>query len=152
MEKLVKFITSAGGIGYLRGGGTLASLAGLVLASFFLQVPDGYLFLLTLSIMAGFLLVGRAEVLFNEKDSRKIVIDEVVGVLFAFFHVPFQLFYLAVGFMLYRVFDIAKIYPARKIEEMAGATGVMGDDILAGLYTNAILSLINLAFIRLNAP
>jgi len=76
----------------------------------------------------------------NEKDSRKLVWDELVGFLIAVAFVPFtwQLAVLAV--MLERALDIFKIPPAHWIERrVPGGWGIVGDDVIAGLYTLAIL-------------
>ncbi|MEC9302239.1 MAG: phosphatidylglycerophosphatase A, partial [Acidobacteriota bacterium] len=72
-------------------------------------------------------------------DPGIIVIDEIVGMLltFAFLNVGFGS--LVFGFVLFRVFDIVKPYPARACERLPGGWGVMADDVVAALYAQAVL-------------
>ena len=73
------------------------------------------------------------------KDPQKVVIDEVSGQLIAL--VPAALSPAVVpviaGFALFRLFDIFKPYPIRKLESLPGGLGVMADDALAGVYAAA---------------
>lgn len=79
---------------------------------------------------------GRAEVVFGEQDSGKIVIDEVAGFLVTMTAVPFSWWALAAGFLLFRFFDIAKIPPARYFDRrMKNGFGVVLDDVVAGIYS-----------------
>lgn len=76
----------------------------------------------------------------GEKDSRKLVWDEIVGFLFAIAFVPFTWQLALVAFFLERFLDIVKIPPANWIERRwPGGWGVVGDDVVAGLYTCALL-------------
>jgi len=79
---------------------------------------------------------GRAEVIFNEKDSGKIVIDEVVGYLVTMTAIPFDWRYMVAGFFLFRLFDIVKPQPARWFDrKMKNGYGVVLDDVAAGIYS-----------------
>ncbi|MDP4267908.1 MAG: phosphatidylglycerophosphatase A [Bacteroidota bacterium] len=79
------------------------------------------------------------------KDPSKIVVDEVVGMWISLFMLPFK-WEIAIGaFILFRFFDIAKPLLIRKMENFKGGWGVMMDDVLAGLYSNLILQIINLS-------
>jgi phosphatidylglycerophosphatase A len=81
------------------------------------------------------------------KDSKHIIIDEFCGYLLSVVFVPKNTEYLLVGFILFRVFDILKPPPIRKIEKgISGGAGVMLDDILAAVYTNICLQLWRLLF------
>ena len=76
------------------------------------------------------------------KDSGRIVIDEFCGYLLAVIFIPKKTGYLLVSFVLFRVFDILKPPPIRKIENfVAGGAGIMLDDILAAVYTNVCIQL-----------
>jgi phosphatidylglycerophosphatase A len=74
------------------------------------------------------------------KDPGKVVIDEVAGQLIALLAVPGGLWTrghaltVLAAFILFRIFDIVKPYPARRLEGMHGGVGIMADDLVAGLY------------------
>ena len=90
----------------------------------------------------------RAEKVFEQKDASQIVIDEVCGQLISFAFVPvFAVktsghLTLVAGFALFRLFDIFKPYPIRRLEALGSGLGVMADDILAGIYAAIVLSLL----------
>jgi phosphatidylglycerophosphatase A len=77
------------------------------------------------------------------KDPRVVVIDEVSGQLIALTPLAllpsFSLTALVMGFLLFRLFDIFKPYPIRKLERLHGGLGVMADDALAGVYAAALV-------------
>lgn len=78
----------------------------------------------------------------GEKDSRRLVWDEIVGFLFAIAFVPFTWQIALLAFLLERFLDIVKVPPANWIERRwPGGWGVVGDDVVAGLYTCALLHL-----------
>jgi phosphatidylglycerophosphatase A len=93
-----------------------------------------------------FLLLGtRASSAMRQRfgpDPSRVVVDEVVGFWIALFAVPKSLALVAIGFVLFRVFDIWKPFPIRKIETLPQGWGIMADDILAGIYTNVLLRLV----------
>jgi len=69
------------------------------------------------------------------------VIDEVAGVMLAFFLLPLTPAVAVTTFFLFRAFDMFKIYPVNKFEEIEGSAGVMLDDLFAGLYTNITMQI-----------
>ncbi len=77
----------------------------------------------------------------GEKDPGVIVIDEFAGQFLALLALPPTWAVLAAGFVLFRLFDIVKPPPARRLESLPGATGIMADDLVAGLYANLLLQL-----------
>jgi phosphatidylglycerophosphatase A len=82
----------------------------------------------------------RAErLLGGAKDPGAIVIDEVAGMTLTV--APFALTpaVLAVGFILFRIFDVTKPFPARASQHFAGGIGVMVDDLIAGLYALVVI-------------
>ena len=86
---------------------------------------------------------SEAERIFNEHDSPKIVIDEVLGMAATMFFNPLGWQYMAAGFLIFRLFDIIKPPPARWIDrEVSGGMGVMLDDLAAAVYANLALRLI----------
>ncbi|HEX7957966.1 MAG TPA: phosphatidylglycerophosphatase A [Pyrinomonadaceae bacterium] len=86
----------------------------------------------------------RAEKLLGKKDPGAVVVDEVAGQLITFLFVPWAAGAWAVwaGFIAFRVFDIWKPYPIRRLEGLGGGLGIMADDMLAGFYAAAAMSLL----------
>lgn len=127
-------------VGYLPFiPGTFASLAAI---GVFYLVKDKacvYILVTAVSIISGFLFAGEAEKIFNKKDARCIVIDEVSGMLLGLLFVPYNTKIVVIAFLLFRIFDSLKPYPVRRLEKLKGGAGIMCDDIAAGLYTNIIL-------------
>jgi len=120
--------------------GTFASLIGVSI--FYLTRGNFWLmFLITASIIIlGFAVSGEAERMFNKKDAKYIVIDEVAGMLLSLMFLPFDIKFVIIAFVLFRLLDILKPYPANRFQDLSGSIGIMGDDIVAGLYTNLIIS------------
>jgi phosphatidylglycerophosphatase A len=86
---------------------------------------------------------GKAEILFGELDPRPIVIDEMAGFLISLLWLPVNPLTLCLGFALFRLFDIVKPPPISSVEKrMRGGWGVVIDDVLAGVFTNAVLRLL----------
>jgi phosphatidylglycerophosphatase A len=75
------------------------------------------------------------------KDPGFVVIDEVAGQLITLIGVPLDWKYLLAGFILFRSFDIVKPFPLRRLERLPGGTGIMLDDVGAGLYALVLLQL-----------
>ena len=86
------------------------------------------------AIFLSYLCVDRAEELYAEKDCKKIVIDDFSGMLITMLFLPRDFTFIISAFFLFRMFDMLKVYPANKIEELHGAKGIVGDDIIAGIY------------------
>lgn len=146
-----KAVVSVFFIGYLPLiPGTFGSLAGVGLFYLVGQSNSFVYFLsLVVVILLGLSLSGGAEKLFNKKDPSRVVIDEVAGMLIALAFMPLDLRIIVLGFILFRIFDTIKPYPADKIQNLHGAVGIMADDIIAGIYTNIVLQVVlNLARAR----
>jgi len=75
----------------------------------------------------------------GKKDDQRIVIDEFVGMLITFYFVKPNFAYLIIGFILFRLYDIYKPYPIKKIQNLPSGWGIMLDDILAGVYARIVL-------------
>lgn len=138
-------MASGGLLGYSPiAPGTVGSLLGILLYIPLSRLPLFYyaVFLLFASLLS-FKIADRAERHFGKKDCQVIVIDEVVGVFFTMFLFPPTFGYLASGFLIFRVFDIAKPFPARWVDRnIKGGRGVVLDDIVAGIYSNLSLHLL----------
>lgn len=87
---------------------------------------------------------GHSTKLFKHKDPSQAVVDEVIGQLLTFLFIPFTFSWklIFVGFLLFRLFDIWKPYPIDSLQNLPSGIGVCADDILAGVYAGAILSII----------
>jgi phosphatidylglycerophosphatase A len=95
--------------------------------------------------LAGTWAATRTEKLLGKKDPGAVVVDEVAGQLITFLFVPWQTTWtwtVVVGFIAFRVFDIWKPYPVRRLEGLGGGLGIMADDMLAGFYAAAVMSLL----------
>lgn len=145
MKKIILLLATGLGSGYSPvAPGTFGSLVGLLL-----YVPLSYLTLplylvtvLTFIILSAWVSTA-AEALLQAKDCQKIVIDEVAGILVTMALVPYSWKAAILGFVLFRIFDIVKPYPARLIQDkVTGGWGVVGDDVMAGIYANIVLQVI----------
>ena len=76
------------------------------------------------------------------KDSGRIVIDEIVGMLVTLVFLPVNVKIVWLGFFIFRAFDIIKPPPIRWLERLPHGWGVMTDDLIAGIYANLVLRLI----------
>jgi phosphatidylglycerophosphatase A len=140
---IIKTLSTFFYVGYLPFiPGTFGSIAGVFLFYFLKDNIQAYALFVPLLIILGFLIAGRAERLFNRKDARCIVIDEVSGMLLSLIFIPYDIRLVIIGFFLFRLLDTLKPYPAGSFEELKGSMGIMGDDIVAGLYTNIILQVV----------
>lgn len=134
----VKFLATWGGSGYAPvASGTFGTLAAI---PFYLLLahlsPPLYLLTLTAFFFLACWVSGRAEIIFQEQDCGKIVIDEVVGYLVTMTAIPLDWRYVVAGFFLFRFFDIAKIPPARWFDrQLKNGYGVVLDDVAAGVYS-----------------
>ncbi len=142
------------GVGYLPLiPGTFGSLVSVGLFLLFTQIVNGTsLVALVLSFtlivtFAGIWSASRTEELAGRKDPGKVVVDEVAGQMLAL--LPLTLFNLQsltrgviVSFILFRLFDIFKPYPAGRFERLKGGYGIMCDDLVAGAYAAVITSTI----------
>jgi len=68
-------------------------------------------------------------------DPPEVVIDEAAGFVLAVFLLPPSWVYISAGFVLFRIFDILKPFPLRRVERLKGGLGIVLDDLLAGIYT-----------------
>jgi phosphatidylglycerophosphatase A len=72
-------------------------------------------------------------------DPQEVVVDEVLGQWIAIAFIPFNFKSFLIAFILFRFFDISKIFPINKIEKIKGYLGVIGDDLFAGIITAIII-------------
>ena len=88
-------------------------------------------------------IAGRAEILFEDRDARPIVIDEMVGFLITLLYLPLNFLTLCLGFVLFRLFDIVKPPPITIVEKrFHGGWSIVLDDVIAGFFANVTLRLL----------
>jgi phosphatidylglycerophosphatase A len=147
MERIKELLSTFFFLGYAPvASGTFGSAGALVLAWLLCYLPEGIpyaavaLLLVILTLATGVPLGTWAEKRYGKKDPGPFVLDEVMG-----FFVPLCLFIherpgwdeLIAAFFLFRIFDIAKPFPGRRLESLPGGWGIMLDDLVAGLYALA---------------
>jgi phosphatidylglycerophosphatase A len=130
------------GIGYVPvAPGTFGSAVGLliwyVLPASFLAQGAAIAAVVVLGSWSGTI----AERRYRKVDPGYVVIDEVAGMLVTLFLVPAGWIGMVAGFLLFRLFDIVKPYPANRLERIHGGLGIMADDVMAGIYANLALRL-----------
>jgi phosphatidylglycerophosphatase A len=87
----------------------------------------------------GFWSAGRAETHFGKRDPGKVVIDEIAGQMLSLLWIPLSMGTALAGFFFFRLFDILKPFPCRRLEKLPGSSGIMADDLMAALYANLVL-------------
>ena len=145
MHFLITFLASGAYLGYAPvASGTFGTLAAIPLFFLFDELRDvsTVLYLATYigAVAASCWIAGQAEELFAEHDSGKIVIDEVVGFLATTLFITPTWTNIIVAFLIFRVADVIKPYPASLIDaKWPGGRGVTLDDVVSGLYSNLVM-------------
>ena len=128
------------GVGYVRvAPGTFGSAAGLLLWWLLPEAPA-----IQGAVIVALFVVGSwsgtvAERHFGTTDPGQVVIDEVMGMLITLFLIPVGWRGAAAGFLLFRIADVIKPFPANTLERLPGGIGVMADDAMAAVYANLAL-------------
>ncbi len=144
-RRLLVFFATGAYLGYAPvASGTFGTLAGVALYPVFdaLRQRSLILYLITFGglIAAAIVIAGEAEALFGEKDSGKITIDEVAGYIAATLFLRPSARVILASFLLFRFFDVVKLWPASYFDrEARGGLGVVLDDVVSGLYANLAL-------------
>jgi phosphatidylglycerophosphatase A len=139
------FVATCGYLGYVPfAPGTFGSAAGLVV---FAAVRWSGSTTLELALIVFLLAIGVwsadvAERHFGRVDPGPVVLDEVAGMLITLALIPVTLTGAIVGFLLFRVLDVIKPWPANRMEALPGGLGVMADDAMAAVYGNVIMRLL----------
>ena len=146
MTRLAVFLASAGYAGYVPfAPGTIGSLVGLILYAgiHWAHAPlFAELAILAVVLVVGVWAAGITERHLGLEDPGPVVIDEVAGMLIPLVLTGVGWSGAVAGFLLFRLFDIVKPYPASKLERLGGGLGIMADDVMAGLYANVALQLL----------
>jgi phosphatidylglycerophosphatase A len=145
VTRLAVFIATVGYCGYFPiAPGTVGSAAGLVfyLLVWWAQSPIVEVGLIVALFAAGVWAGTITERYFGGIDPGPIVLDEVVGMLITLAFIPVGVAGALAGFVLFRIFDVVKPYPAGRLEQLHGGLGVMADDAMAAVYANLSLRLL----------
>ena len=150
--RLVKSIVTFFFIGNAKvAPGSIASVATVLLFYFFAAHLNIFLFILIISVIIflSFVAVSSYTAELLEKDRSEIVIDEVIGQSIALFPLlifvetnPPEFFMCIISLLFFRFFDIFKPYPINKFDKMNNTFGVIFDDIIAGIFSAFLLTLI----------
>ena len=152
MRFAVLLLATGGFVGYFPiASGTVGTVVGvpifLLTASAQHAWPSLALLLLALATLVGCWVAGRAEEILEEHDSHAIVLDEILGYLAATLLLPATWDHALTAFLVFRLFDVVKPFPANVIDQrLPGGYGVVLDDVVAGLYANLATRLIHLFF------
>jgi phosphatidylglycerophosphatase A len=144
MRRAALLIASCGGAGYFPvAPGTVGSAVGIVVDRLLRAALSPLLHGMAILAIswAGTVAATAVEKDLARKDPSVVVVDELAGMLLAVYLLPLSWFGLAVGFVLFRLFDIVKPYPCRQAERLSGGIGIMTDDLIAGVYTHVLLRL-----------
>lgn len=130
--------------------GTFGSLVGVGLFWFMASMaPLHYALVVVILFFAGIFVCGQTARDVGAVDPGFIVFDEIVGFLVAMYLMPASWRWIAGGFVVYRFFDIWKPFPIHWVEDRLGlGSGIMVDDVIAGIYTLMILHLVRLLIER----
>lgn len=141
---LVLFGVTGGFVGYLPvAPGTWGSLVGVgivIAVRHFSLLP--YIALCIIGTLLGVWLCAVARHVFKLEDPQRAVVDEIVGVMITMIGMPVTPYWLLAGFILFRIFDVMKPFPANIADErIKSGWGVMLDDVIAGIYGCIVLHL-----------
>jgi phosphatidylglycerophosphatase A len=153
LKKIILFFATGFGSGYFPVfPGTVGSAVGV--GVFFLlrliSLSPVLFFVNTVTIsILGVWVSWKVEEYLEQKDPRIIVIDEIAGQLVTlslFFFVPASGYYIIAGFVIFRIFDIFKPFPIRRLERIPYGWGVVFDDLMAGIYSLAVMIILYWGF------
>ncbi len=148
MKSLSKIIATFFGAGYFPvAPGTLTSLIVVLLYKFYLHSLSWpfYLLLLFLLFLVGIFTSTKYSLEIKKHDPRRIVIDEAFGQLLVLFQIGESWgtgwLPLLTCFLLFRIFDIIKPFPIKKVEMLPEGWGIVMDDLVAAVYAGVIINL-----------
>jgi phosphatidylglycerophosphatase A len=122
--------------------GTFGSAAGLLLWAILPPSNTVRAVAVVLVFVAGSWSGSVAERYFGRTDPGQVVIDEVMGMMMTLFWNPVGWRGAVIAFLLFRIADIIKPFPANRLERLPGGVGIMADDAMAAVYANLALRVI----------
>ena len=147
MRMLAVVLATGGGAGYSPiAPGTCGSLVALPLLPALASLRERslvlYLGLVAAVVVGAVWSAGKAEIVFGH-DSGRIVVDEVAGMVVTGLFLPATWLAAVLGFVAFRIFDVLKPPPAGAIDRgLAGGLGVVGDDLVAGVYAGIVARIV----------
>ena len=144
MSRLGLIVATFGYVGYFPiAPGTAGSLAALALYAIvrWVQRPVFETAVMITIFIAGVWAATRAEQVLGVEDPGPVVIDEVLGMLLTLAWLPLSMTGVVAGFLLFRIFDVVKPFPAGRLEHAPRGWGIMLDDAMAGVYGQLALRL-----------
>jgi phosphatidylglycerophosphatase A len=125
--------------------GTLVAMAIYILINFLFEGIDpeifqlGYFVFVMAAIFPSVRLGDYAEKNCKVKDPQHVVIDEIIGYWISLLFVPFSISAALLAFVLFRIFDIVKPFPANQLQSLSGGLGIVIDDVIAGFYACVLM-------------
>jgi len=147
----INFFEKLVGSGFYTGyipltSGTFGSLAALLIY----WIPgfeNPYIIIPAIILFASYgIYVGNKFDKVYGKDPAECTVDEMVGQWITLLFLPKTILITILAFLTWRLFDIIKPYPARKLEKLTGGTGIMADDVVASIYSLIFVHLILFIF------
>ena len=146
-DRLAILVATGVGAGFTpKAPGTAGAVEGVLIYLLMdsLRLGTYFLHVIILLLIIGTWSAYRVERFWGE-DSQRIVVDEIVGQMITFGlaagRYPLPVHHVIFGFILFRLFDIVKPFPLRRLESLKWGMGVMADDVGAGLYALVVLTL-----------
>lgn len=141
MKRLGVLLATAGGAGHFPfAPGTVGSTIGLAIYLLTSSWPIAWQGAILAAVtLSGVWAAGVAARHFGREDPGQVIIDEVAGQLLTLFATGAGVRSALAGFLIFRILDIFKPWPARDFERMSGGLGIMADDLMAGVYGNLLI-------------
>ncbi|MFN0053407.1 MAG: phosphatidylglycerophosphatase A [Planctomycetales bacterium] len=141
IDRIVLLLATGLGAGSApRMPGTVGSLLGLPLAWGLQHLPWwGQIAAAALIFVIGIPICQRGALLLKSKDPGPVVFDEIAAFPVLFLFATWSWGTAVAGFLLFRIFDISKPWPCRRLETLPGGLGIMADDLAAGVYAGLAL-------------
>ena len=152
MKKVAWLIGTGAGVGLSPiAPGTVGTAAALLIY-YILPLPsDSYIFLsmILIGLVVGIWATGDLSTDHNP-DPGTVVWDEYVGLWITCFLLPKTWVFLILAFLIFRIFDILKPWPIRRVESFPKGWGIMLDDVLAAIYANLTINISQFLFLYLS--
>ena len=146
MIRLILLLASGLGAGFSPfAPGTVGTLVAIPIELLLSRIrfPVYELTLLTFFFFSSWI-AEKAQNHWQKRDDQRIVIDEIMGYFLTMLWIPKTLLFISIGFLLFRLMDIAKPFPCRPLEKVRCGFGVVLDDVFAGIYANIGLQLLRI--------
>ncbi|MEE2687692.1 MAG: phosphatidylglycerophosphatase A [Chloroflexota bacterium] len=152
MKKVAWFVGTGSGVGLAPvAPGTFGTAAALLIY-YVLPVPSGspiFLSIILVGLVVGIWATGILST-DNNPDPGKVVWDEYVGFWITCFLLPKTWGWLIFAFFIFRILDILKPWPIRRVESLPKGWGIMLDDVLAGIYGNLCINITRILFLSVS--